>query len=307
MKILTLSLILVLAPFMLFTLTPEKNQDKSNNSITEPAMMTSFLPFVSVQNPQQVTGPKREIYKTIGDVKVYLYILTPPNHKSGDKLPAFVWFHGGGMKANPTAEPSLFQHQCGYLVSRGMVAIDVQYRGLPDFTRSNCISDAQSAVRWVRANAKRLGIDPERITASGGSAGGYLALSCTATIAAPSENGEDTTISCKPNALVLFNPGVSNQYIRPSLPPTIILHGTNDKLVPYATIEKFTLAMKEAGNRCELFGFEGAGHSFFIWNDSNNADSLKFYVETLRDTDRFLASLGWIKGEPMIDHYDLKK
>ena len=309
MKVLTLSVILILSSFMFYAGKTDKNQAQSNSSITGSAIMVPFLLSGSERISQQEAAPRMEIYKTVGDVKVYLYIFTPPDLKTGDKRPAIVFFHGGGWKSNPTAAPSNFRNQCEYLITRGMVAIDAQYRGLPDFTISNCISDTQSAIRWVRANAGRLGIDPNRIAAAGGSAGGHLAA-CTATLAALSENGEDTTISCIPNALVLFNPAVfitsvrslPEHNIRPGLPPTIILHGKEDKTVPYAAVEEFALAMKKAGNRCELIGFEGAGHGFFNWNNSKIPDNLKFYVETLRDADRFLASLGWIMGEPTIAH-----
>jgi acetyl esterase len=308
-KLISISFILTLTYYMLCFGKPSKNQVQVSNPMNGPAIMVPNLQFEGDQVQKTEAAPVREVYKTVGDVNVYLYIFSPSGHKTDDRLPAIVFFHGGSWKANPTAGPSNFKNQCEYLVTRGMVAIDAQYRGLPNFKITDCISDTQSAVRWVRANAKRLGIDPDRIAAGGGSAGGHLAT-CTATMAALSENGEDTTISCIPNALVLFNPAVSvasgrsltGQKIRPGLPPTIIMHGKNDQAVPYPTVEKFSLAMKEAGNRCDLIGFEGAGHGFFNWNETNFADRRKFYVETLRDADQFLTSLGWIKGDPTIDH-----
>ncbi|MCX6326705.1 MAG: alpha/beta hydrolase [Bacteroidia bacterium] len=269
----------------------------------------SFLTYTQEGDKNQVSVPRMEIYKTIGDVKVYLYIFNPPDFRSDDKRPAIVFFHGGGFKANPAGGTSNFRLQSEYLASRGMVAIDAQYRGLPDFKVPEGLNDAQSAIRWVRTNAKRLGIDPGRIASSGGSAGGLLA-EVTATVAAIAENGEDTTISCMPNALVLFNPVLALStsrnspyvhHIRPGMPPTIILHGKDDKTVPYASSEKFTAVMKEAGNRCELIGFEGAVHAFYNWNP-DNPERRKFYVGTLREVDKFIASLGWIKGEPTIDH-----
>jgi acetyl esterase len=309
MKTITLSLILILTAILHDTIKAGKDQSQIKNLTYWSMKMPQLMNFASDQNPPQVPDPKMEVYKTVGDVKVYLYIFTPADHKSDDKRPAIVFFHGGGFKANPTAGPSNFQLQSEYLASRGMVAIDAQYRGLPDFKLSDGLSDAQSAIRWVRVNAKRLGIDPVRIASSGGSAGGILAEG-TATLAAIAENGEDTTISCTPNALILFNPVLSLtssrnspyiHHIGPGMPPTLILHGKDDKAVPYASSEKFTTMMKEAGNRCELIGFEGAAHAFYNWN-SKFPERRKFYVGTLREVDKFLASLGWITGEPTIDN-----
>lgn len=309
MKTITLSLILFLSSLLQDTIKTGMDLSQIENLTYWSMKMPQLLNFPSSQNPPQVAVPKTEVYKTVGDVKVYLYIFTPADHKSGDKRPAIVFFHGGSFKASPTGGPSNFKLQSEYLASRGMVAIDAQYRGLPDFKISDGFSDAQSAIRWVRINANHLGIDPSRIASSGGSAGGIFAEG-TATISAIFENGEDTTVSCMPDALILFNPVLamtSSKYspyinhIRPGIPPTLILHGKNDNAVPFASSEKFTEAMKAAGNRCELIGFEGAGHAFFNWN-SKFPERRKFYVETLRDADKFLVSLGWIKGEPIIDH-----
>ena len=67
------------------------------------------------------------------------------------------------------------------------------------------VKDGKSAVRWIRANAARLGIDPDRLAAGGGSAGGHVAAA-TATTQGIEEEGEDTSVSSRPCALVLFNP-----------------------------------------------------------------------------------------------------
>ena len=72
----------------------------------------------------------------------------------------------------------------------------------------SCVADAKSAIRYVRQNAARLGVDPNRLAAGGGSAGGHLAA-CTGVIQGFDEAGEDTSISSVPNALALFNPAVA--------------------------------------------------------------------------------------------------
>jgi acetyl esterase/lipase len=277
--------------------------------------------------PPQLPGAKAEVYKTVGDVKLNLYLFTPKEHRPGDARPAIVFFFGGGWTGG---SPGQFLHQCEYLASRGMVAIAADYRvaSRHQVKAVECVKDAKSAIRWVRANAKRLGIDPARIAAGGGSAGGHLAA-CTGTVEGFDEPGEDTSVRSVPDAMVLFNPalvlaplgGQSDErlrallnsercgvepvkispchHVRAGAPPAIVFHGKADTTVPYATAEAFEEAMKKAGNRCDLAGFEGQPHGFFNFGRDGN----KFFVETVRQMDRFLASLGWLKGEPTIEEF----
>ena len=146
--------------------------------------------------PPQLAGAKTEVFKTIGDVKLNLYIFEPEGHKASDKRAAIVFFFGGGWM---NGSPAQFEHQSRYLASRGMVAISADYRvysrnkvQVPD-----CIRDAKSAIRYVRKNAARLGIDPNRIAAGGGSAGGHLAAAVSV-IANLDEPGEDMKVSSRP-------------------------------------------------------------------------------------------------------------
>ncbi len=119
-------------------------------------------------------------------------------------------------------------------------------------------------------------------------------------------------MSSRPNALVLFNPAVAFPlevagireragialeevspygHVRRGAPPTIIFHGKADTTVPYATVELFTKKMSEAGNRCELVGFEGEQHGFFNYGRGGN----RRYEETLAKADEFLVSLGYLR------------
>lgn len=274
--------------------------------------------------PPQLDGARVEVYKTVGDVKLNAYIYEPEGHKQSDARPAIVFFFGGGW-AN--GSPAQFEQQCKYLAGRGMVAITADYRvaSRHGVKAVSCVADGKSAIRWVRANAQRLGIDPERIVAAGGSAGGHVAAS-TGVIRGRDESGEDEKISSVPNAMVLFNPAVvlANvegkfeldkergsrlgdrmgveptelspvHHIRKGLPPTLILHGKADSGVPYKTVEIYTELAKEAGNRCELAGYEGQGHGFFNYGNQKN------FVQTLRRTDEFLTSLGYLEGKPTIE------
>ena len=276
--------------------------------------------------PPKIDGAAVEVYKTIGDVKLNLYIFAPESHEPTDKAPAIVFFFGGGWK---NGSPAQFQEHCKYLASRGIVAATADYRVLSRHgTKAvKCVTDGKSAIRWVRANAERLGVDPDRIAAGGGSAGGHVAA-CTGTISGFDEEGEDTEVSSAPNAMVLFNPalvlapvdqqqtqhksrvaelqermGVEPKEISPfhhvthGVPPTIIFHGTGDTTVPYETVKLFTEAMTKAGNQCKLVSFENRSHGFFNHGRGDSKD----YIESVRQMDKFLAEQGFLKGEPTVE------
>ncbi len=263
-------------------------------------------------HPPTITGTNVETYRKIGETELKLWIFNPAT-KSEKPLPCIVFFFGGGWSSGT---PAQFEPQSRHLASRGMIAIVADYRvkSRQNALPADCVSDAKACVRWVRANASRLGIDPMRIAVGGGSAGGHLAAA-VATVPGLDSATDDKTVSCLPNALILFNPGTVMapfpglelkgfgagldqarfgcepteispiHHVKKGLPPTIIFHGKADTTVPYATVEKFTEVMKAAGNRCELIGYEGQPHGFF-----NKAK----YPETLEATDGFLVSLGYL-------------
>ena len=83
--------------------------------------------------------------------------------------------------------------------------------------------------------------------------------------------------------------------IRKGAPPTIVFLGTDDKLIPVATAEDYKKRMAVAGSRCDLHLYPGQPHGFF--NKGHKGDH---YFLTVREMDKFLVSLGWLKGEPTI-------
>ena len=120
--------------------------------------------------PPELPDARAEVYRSTenGDLKAWIF--EPTGHRGQDKRPAIVFFFGGGWNGG---SPGQFRTQAAYLAERGMVAILVDYRVRSrQGTLANvAVSDARAAIRWVRANAGRLGVDPDRIAASGGSAG----------------------------------------------------------------------------------------------------------------------------------------
>ncbi len=281
------------------------------------AFCCSSLAF-SQSPPAQITsiqGAESRMYKTIDDAELILHIFQPPARMEGEFLPAIVFFFGGGWTSGTVNQ---FVPHCRYLAERGMIAIvaDYRVRSRHGVTPYECVNDAKSAIRWVRENADKYGIDTSRIAASGGSAGGHLAAS-TALVRGYDETSENLSISSVPNALVLFNPALDMKSIlerrsntdgqgdlalraeeisplhqvRKNAPPTIIFHGTADTTVPIQQAEHFCQEMQRHQNRCELIAFEGRPHAFFNYRDGSTAD----YLETLRLTDEFLVSIGYLK------------
>src|SRR5688572_5980712 len=149
------------------------------------------------------------VYKIVGERALKLHVVEPAERQPTRRRPAIVFFHGGGWRAG---RPVQFNEHARYLATRGMVCVQVEYRLLAGKASEPplvCVQDAKSAMRWVRAHAAELGIDPERIAAAGGSAGGHLAafVGMVDGLDAPSD---DLAISPKANALVLFNPVFDN-------------------------------------------------------------------------------------------------
>ena len=104
--------------------------------------------------PPLIDGAEEITYKTVDEIKLNLWIFTPEKHKSTNNAPAIILFFGGGWNAG---SPTQFVKHCEYLSARGMVAIVADYRvksrhGVP---ASICVSDAKSAIRWVRENASQ--------------------------------------------------------------------------------------------------------------------------------------------------------
>lgn len=274
-----------------------------------------FLPVLLAASTCFGADPARVVYKTVKDrngdpYPLQLFIFNPPGHKPSDSSPAVVFFFGGGWKSG---HPNQFGRSCQYLASRGIVAISADYRtrDRSDTTPREALMDAKSAIRWIRQHASEMGIDPNRIAAAGQSAGGHLAAAA-ATTKGFEEEGEDRTVSCRPNALILLAPVFDNgpggfahekvkdywqefspmHNITSETPPTVVLLGTKDKHIPVATAEKYKALMEKAGGRCDLHLYQNQPHGCF------RPEVPDVFSRYLADMDRFLASLGYLQGEP---------
>lgn len=247
-----------------------------------------------------------QTYKTVDTIRLNLNIHYPEKMKRNTKLPAVIFFFGGGWKRGTTAQ---FEPHCRFLASQGIIGITAEYRveTRHGSTPQDAISDAKSAIRWIRANAEALQIDGDRLVAAGGSAGGHLAA-CTATMKGFNDPADDLSIDPVPSALILFNPVVLIEdrfmdifggtvqareaspifFITENMPPTLIFHGTDDKTALPSTVLEFQKKMNAVGERCEVILFGGERHAFF--NKGKNND--RPYHQTLVLMKQFLIEEG---------------
>jgi acetyl esterase/lipase len=227
--------------------------------------------------------------------------------------PCVVFFFGGGWKSGSYLQ---FVPQAEYLASRGIVAISADYRiaSIHKTTPDKCVEDAKSAIRWVRGHSTELGIDPGKVIAGGGSAGGHLAA-CTALVTAFDAESDDKSISAKPNAMVLFNPAMNiatlfkqrasgnspitldtaeaitpNNFLSKDTPPAILFFGTADDLK--AGGDEYVKKATALGLRAEMWTAAGMPHGFF--------NKEPWMQVTAKKMDEFLISLGYLGGDPLV-------
>ncbi len=283
-----------------------------------------------------------QVFKKTGDTALKLWIVKPEGWKAGDKRAAIVWIHGGAWVSGDGS--GCIPH-CRYFASRGMVAFSIDYRliGKPGTeeaksgpTLADCIADCRSAMRWIRAQAAGLGVDPGRIAVGGDSAGGHLAA-CLGTIDEFDNDGDDLKVGAMADAVIACNPipdltgswrssvpdkALSGEKTPPSdplaawnekrerakrlsplfnvrkdLPPELVMHGGQDRVVQAEDSLRFVEALRAAGNRADFVLFPNARHAFIVTNYTASEAEI---VKALLESDKFLCSLAWLNGEPTI-------
>ena len=267
---------------------------------------------VPAEESHPVGEPAAHVFKTPGGVELKAYVFSPPPRKGSEQRPAIVVFHGGGWAMG---EPAWAFSRARHFAERGMVAVAVQYR-LSDqksVTPVEAMSDARAAIRWIRSEARSLGVDPKRIAAYGWSAGAHLAASA----AIFDDASPAAQPSAAPDALVLVSPAVSvtsdgwfqkllgdrgnardfspDEHVREGLPPTLILVGSNDTVTPLPGVRRFCERLRDAKNACELHVYDGFGHLFTpagIPDDGEPKPDPATVSDALARADRFLISLG---------------
>jgi acetyl esterase/lipase len=276
--------------------------------------------LVHAQQPPKLTVPdgvvfERDIeYANPDDQHLKLNLARP---KDGDgPFPAIICIHGGGFRAGSREG---YNNLILKLAQNGYVAVTISYRLAPKFQFPAAVHDTKAAVRWVRLNAKKYHIDPERIGVTGGSAGGHLVLFLGVTGDVKEFDGDqDPGPSSKVTCVVDFygpsdftksygksvdaaevlplwlggdlKTALKNHirssplnWVTPNAAPTLCIHGTEDKYVHHEQSQWLVERMKSAGVEAELFLLEGAGHGF-KGADAAKADQamLDFFAKQLK-------------------------
>ena len=242
-------------------------------------------------------------YASPGGVSLQLNMARPK--KSDGPLPAILCIHGGGFRAGKRES---YDGLCIKLASEGFVAVTMTYRLAPKHKFPAAVEDSKAAVRWLRANATKYGIDPNRIGVTGGSAGGHLAqfLGVTADVRGFEGDGgnpeQSSKVKCVVNVygpsdftksygksvdaaevLPLFLGGNLQTalpahlrssplyWVTPNAAPTLCIHGTEDKYVAHEQAVWIVDKLKAAGVEADLLTLTGAGHGF-KGEDAQKAD-----------------------------------
>jgi acetyl esterase/lipase len=258
--------------------------------------LLSLLSPVDAQEtvPAGVVFEKNIEYSNPDDQHLQLNLARP---KEGPgPFPAVICIHGGGFRAG-TREG--FNGLCLQLAERGYVAVTVSYRLAPKYQFPAAVYDVKAAVRWMRANAEKYQIDPDRIGTTGGSAGGHLAqflgvtsgvkkfegdggnaeysssVKCVVNFYGPSDftKSYDASVDAK-DVLPLFLGGNLEQerhrhiessplyWVTPEAAPTLFVHGTKDAYVAHEQAEWIVERMKAADVEATLMTIEDGDHGF---------------------------------------------
>jgi len=263
----------------------------------------------------RVVGPVVQVYAQIDTVALKAYVFRPGGLPRAVSRPAIVIFHGGGWTIG---EPAWAFTRAEHFARKGMIAVAAQYRlsNQSTVTPLEAMADARAIIRWMRANAATLGLNPDLIAAYGWSAGAHLAASAAIFDDAMSKKG----VSAAPNALILVSPAVDLEndnwpqrllvaranvkaispaaHVRPGMPPSIILEGSEDTVTPLTGVQLFYDRMHAAGNQCELHVYRGVGHLFTPADKRDDGwpqPDPKIQAEAFQKIDEFLAAQGFIK------------
>jgi acetyl esterase/lipase len=260
-------------------------------------------------SPGQQEMPQLIDYKKTKTRELQLHVFKRAD-ATARKRAAIVYFFGGGWTYGT---PIQYYAECRQAAAAGMVAIAADYRisSIDKATPFDSLADAKSAMRWVRSHADELGIDPNRIAAAGGSAGGHLAAAVTCTTGCD-DPADDVSVSPAANALVLTAPVIDNgpdgfgydsvkdrykefsplHAVQGKMPPTKIFVGELDTAAKPDAIKAFQQKLQGFGATCDVHIFPGLKHGLFAYREPPTPVCDTVRAETLD----FLRSIGFISG-----------
>jgi acetyl esterase/lipase len=229
----------------------------------------------------EVTIERDVRYGTGGEHDLHCNIHRPADQLGKD--PAIVFFHGGGFVAG---NKDSIDARVGVFAQLGYVCIAAEYRLATEAKWPAQINDAKACIRWTRANAGALDIDPDRIAVVGFSAGGLLSLVAAGTPdnADLEGDGGNAGVSSRVAACFAYYPAINlapqhpltpemdpeafraqsspHSHVSAAWPPTVLFHGTEDVTIPLESSTNFFNELRAAGVPTEFHAIQGVPHAF---------------------------------------------
>jgi len=284
-----------------------------------PALLVGWIVGVAADSRDAVASAwEQKIYKEVGGQSLRAFVVPAVGGSETGAPPAIAFFHGGGWVFG---RPQEFFGACERFAGKGFTTVSFEYRlsinadgsyPRPGVSPIESVKDARSAIRWMRANAAALRIDPDRLVVAGQSAGGQLALA-TALIGID-ESTDDLAVSPEPNALLLYSSNVNTlepwvdmllgdrsaafifaispyHHVRKGMPPAIAFRGLEDNQVLPYIVDQFKRRMDAYGNELEIVSYPGRKHYL---GEGNETYATYFDEEIMERTDAFLRQHGFM-------------
>ncbi len=264
--------------------------------------------------PHRVGGnPYAGIHGVKRDIEYSRPQDAPPLHldarlpEGAGPFPAAILVHGGGFVGGP--RQPLLKPLYLPINNAGIAWFTIDYRVAPAHVFPAAVNDVEAAVRFVREHATEYNVDPNRIALIGDSAGGHLVayagaskdkatrVSAVVSFYGPHDFTRNGTERLSQAARTFLGLGAEASadarrrlfeaspvsQVRRGMPPYLLIHGTADKVVPFAQSEEMCARMRSVGASCELIPVPGAGHGLLTWEGHPEQEAYKpKMVEWLR-------------------------
>jgi acetyl esterase/lipase len=291
-------------------------------------LLLAWLAFWQLTGPEFPYGVDASVaYKEVGGEALVLDVFHPS--RAAGPVPAVVFVHGGMWAWGRRSD---YMDFAGALACAGMGAVLVEFRKADGQGFQEQVEDLKDAIRWVRDHAPEYGFDPNRIGLFGSSSGGHLAA--LAAFAGDGEGfgddppGQSSRVQAcyllygvydlegtpgisplwaaviraymggsyeeRPEAYALFSPMA---HIDGSEPPTLLMHGTEDRMVPIEQAERCQAALEAAGVPATLLPVEGMGHGFARLRRGTRPEVIEALMEFFEET--WGAPPGAVAGVPI--------
>jgi acetyl esterase/lipase len=282
----------------------------------------AWMPWVDGRGDRRKT--RGVVYADVGTHRLKLDVYEPKEQlRTGERRPAIMQIHGGAWVVGSKEEQGV--PLLNHLARNGWVGFNVEYRLSPNAKFPTHLQDCKRALAWIREHADDYGIEPGFVAVTGGSAGGHLcalmALTADDPFFQPGFEDADTSVQAAvpfygvydltdrdrdqidrfvrflevvvmgshpeqdPEGWAAYSP---IDRVHPDAPPTMLLHGSNDVLVPVAGARRFAALLGEVSRNPVVYAeLTGAQHAFDILPGIRT-------VHTVEHVERFLHHF-WVR------------